>query len=484
MADVFDPDNPTFYGESYGIWGAYNVTGTAVYDGGDSMTLLYDDDAQPLNAGDSIIIGAHTSTYLLKAGDEAIISWVIETDATSSGTLNFRGGKDPDWEPNPDLATESLGTVTVTGRQTIVLEQSTFTVADLFNDPLPAPVLLIAATSGSVSIRQVRLRVWPPGGARGQMATVPGYARTTMPTRTALVNQGNDQTNEGITFGTDPMGYEGSWYSLAAQVRSAIALEACWLEMPNADAYNELHSHGGSGGWLGVGAMFPIRLTWHPSGGATESYPHPDMVSGEPLRWGQSLDGGEVLSRFVGWSDLTILPPSARYGVTAPNKFDPDGRGEGWYRSRYDAPDTWRESGTPLPPIPDLILTVAPVEVFTGPPAPFDGLSSAIAWSDLLLLRALESVPDHLVWDPTAAPDDRPAPRFFWKDDLDQWRAIGPGKPADDLVLFKIKTAMGIYSEPRPGDEPGVGAHPLRVKVDTGYGEDVWDTPVWMEPQD
>lgn len=105
---------------------------------------------------------------------------------------------------------------------------------------------------------------------------------------------------------------------------------------------------------------------------------------------------------------------------------------------------------------------------------------------DASKLTFLVAFPPFEYYDPSLPwqDDDEPTPRFFWKDDLDQWRAIGPGKPADDPVLFKIKTAMGIYSEPRPGDEPGSGAHPLRVKVDNGSGADSWDTPVWMEPQD
>jgi hypothetical protein len=212
------------------------------------------------------------------------------------------------------------------------------------------------------------------------------------------------------------------------------------------------------------------------------------MVNGDDLCFGVAFDGGPVTTSFVGWTgDLGIQPSSSRYGVTVAGEFSPDpALGDIWYRGDYRAPAEWRDAGSPPPPIPDMILTVAPIEVFTEPPKASDGLSSAGAYTELRpSFRALESIPDHLAWDPSLPrDDDEPTPRFFWRDDLEQWRAIGPGKPADDLVLFKIKTAMGLYSEPRPGDEPSAGAHPLRVKIDNGSGADSWDTPVWMEPQD
>ena len=88
-------------------------------------------------------------------------------------------------------------------------------------------------------------------------------------------------------------------------------------------------------------------------------------------------------------------------------------------------------------------------------------------------------MPEHVYWSPTGTPAG-PRPRFFWKDERGTYRAIGPGKPADDLALFNVKTAMGSYREPRHGEDITGHAHAAKVKVRAGFGPDAWDAVVHM----
>lgn len=262
-----------------------------------------------------------------------------------------------------------------------------------------------------------------------------------------------------------------------------------------------------------------------PDGAGTD----PREIEFESLSQARTLDGAPVQSGFGGWTGALRFT----YGEGAPPDELPNGaailyqhtladldllipRPDG---TTFDVAYKHRAGGRPTPlspgdhavsaidvpltggPILALTITVpgfmggaltsqtGPIE-YTAPntgrqayrvrvtaQARVDGANSTftfkVAW------------PEFEYYDPTADPEgeDEPTPRFFWKDDLDNWRAIGPGKPADDLVLFKIKTAMGIYSEPAPGEDAGPGAHPLRVKVAEGRGDDSWDTPVWMQPE-
>lgn len=101
--------------------------------------------------------------YLEESGLSCDVSWVVEV---ASGTVTFTAGEllDPSYN---DIAspTNPLGTYTATGPATIVIPSS-FTADDVLSggDSL---LLELVGDSGSAEVQQVKLRVWPTGGALG-----------------------------------------------------------------------------------------------------------------------------------------------------------------------------------------------------------------------------------------------------------------------------------------------------------------------------
>jgi len=170
-----------FFGESYATDQVNNVTGTAA---SSYLDIFYhfDDRSADMAAGDSFIVGAFADPVvfadLVDAGDIAV-SWVVETGASSSGTLTLASGLDPDWDcTNPALATEALGSKTATGEQTLIFGPvAGITLADLIAYDAE-PLTLIECTSGTVDVLQVKLRVWPAAGASGAWSPTLGASWT------------------------------------------------------------------------------------------------------------------------------------------------------------------------------------------------------------------------------------------------------------------------------------------------------------------
>ena len=84
-------------------------------------------------------------------------AWVVEV-AGGAGTLALTDGL--------DTAGTSLGSHAVTGGDTLVVPTDSVTLADLYAVNGDA-VLIISCTSGDIDVQQIKLRAWPPGGARG-----------------------------------------------------------------------------------------------------------------------------------------------------------------------------------------------------------------------------------------------------------------------------------------------------------------------------
>ena len=490
----FDPDNPTFYGESWSIREAFNVTGAAITDEGAAMQWLYDDDlSQRLVEGQSILATLTAVGMYLTPSDPAVLSWVVETADDSAGSVNFKAGRDAGWPLDPKRATEDLGTVTVSGRQTIVLRQTVFTAADVFAPDGPAPTLLVRPVAGSVSIRQIRLRVWPPNGPTGQWVSAPGFTQTGS-ARRLLAHSLELQTST-----THPDNHVPAWKEMTGSIITLDQQDVAWETNPDRvdTKWTWMRLGWDDGmiseepGWRADGFLHPVRLTWERRPVIPGQFPHPDVVPGESVAWGIVPGGGTILPTFKEWSGPINVRVTGElegwYGISIPpNELQPDPEFPGRFHGMYAPPpylSSYQVTGTAPPAIPDVILTPVPGEFFSNPPPP---AVNATYEADLATAPfAIETVPDHLIFNPALPWDDGPKPRFFWKDELDQWRAIGPGKPVDDPVLLRIKTAMGHYREPRHGEDPaGSGAHPLKVKTAEGYGPDSWDTPVWMTPLD
>jgi hypothetical protein len=150
-----------FPGESLGVDYAQHI-------GGDEITSAL----RPRAGSDTLASGEEWRawvypggpTYLESDAEPVVVSWVVEV-ASGTVTLGASMGMDPSWGDTGAAHPTSLGTHTVTGPATLVLA-TTITAADVLTGD-DAPMLVLQATSGSAVVQQVKLRVWPPGGAAG-----------------------------------------------------------------------------------------------------------------------------------------------------------------------------------------------------------------------------------------------------------------------------------------------------------------------------
>ena len=153
----------TFYGESLALVDAANITGTPLV--GASSNIRYRAGSETINSGESFIAYVDPDPIYLTSGDAAEVSWVVEV-LSGSGTLHLSDGLDPFFiTGDPGAASNDLGSATASGTDTLVFPAS-ITAADLLA-ATAEPVVLVECTAGSLEIQQVKLRVWPPGGAVG-----------------------------------------------------------------------------------------------------------------------------------------------------------------------------------------------------------------------------------------------------------------------------------------------------------------------------
>lgn len=102
--------------------------------------------------------------YLDDPDVDVVVSWVVEVNS-GSGTLAASEGTSTSPDPG-DTAPTSLGAQTVTGPATVVFPSVLMSAAEVVNTG-PLRLLRLEATSGSLDVRQVKLRVWPTTGAGG-----------------------------------------------------------------------------------------------------------------------------------------------------------------------------------------------------------------------------------------------------------------------------------------------------------------------------
>jgi hypothetical protein len=142
-----------FPGESIPI-----TSGTA--GGIPSGFVTYRGGSQTLS-GTPWVLWSDEEPLLLTSGDDAVVSWVVEV-LSGSGTVTAETTLHTSTTEGTATWT-SAGTHPVSGLTTLVIP-TTLTVDDILGSLIPG---LRMTSSGSLTVEQVKLRVWPPGGALG-----------------------------------------------------------------------------------------------------------------------------------------------------------------------------------------------------------------------------------------------------------------------------------------------------------------------------
>lgn len=183
----------TFPGESLAVATYGNTTGSALWS---ADAVSYRAEVSTFTSGDESFVNVPLSPWLLAPGDEAEVSWVVEV-AAGSGTFDLSEGAGP------------LGSHAVTAGTLVV--PSMLTAADVLAGG--TATLTIACTAGTVDVQQVKLRVWPPGGALG------GLSEPYQP----------DAVSISATMRVAPMFYEMPDYVTGASL--AVVMDAAQVEL-------------------------------------------------------------------------------------------------------------------------------------------------------------------------------------------------------------------------------------------------------------
>jgi hypothetical protein len=205
------PGHP-WVGESVVMDLALPVDGSPFSDFGDAIRYRQRNgfDSSTLDAGESFLAGFYDSESLL-SGDAVVASFVVVCSGT--GTLRLSTGLDTDLDlVDPGLASTPLGTHTVSGDTVVVATLPSFDVDAYLATP-GYTVAFVECLSGSVVIQQIKLRLWPPGGAVGGWADGAAFEATTIPNIASAA-----QVDGGIDTGTEVGGDAFSAWLIAAQL--------------------------------------------------------------------------------------------------------------------------------------------------------------------------------------------------------------------------------------------------------------------------
>lgn len=439
-----------FYGESYRHAGVVTVAGPTV--AGASIRYHFDGLSQTVSAGGSFIVGCEAEPLNLTGSDAAVVSWVVETGPASAGTLVLASGLDPDWTgSDPADATQPLGSFAVSGAQTLVAGPTGLTVADLLAYDAE-PIVLVACTSGSVEIVQVKLRVWPPGGAAGAWEAGPAWQRSDIGTARwyASLNEGTPQLptyseawealkdvvttwdgRPGVEYGPTPGG---------DPVRSFFQVFDNFLTAPFTPS-------GSAGAAITLLSARPASATPAPS---VEYGYDPREVWREARASIRAVGGGDVAAEFVSWSAEAALTVTAtRVGsvdlsgppVLAEHPTDPALR-VGPFHHPWGF--TLRDGTVPLSELggQHLALAVMASGYYDGPPTADTFTSAAGTLSSSL--PYVVSISDYEWFNPAGVPALEP--RFFVVYEGED-RAVGFGKPDTEVAVFGVQTALGNYRD-------------------------------------
>lgn len=210
------------------------VEDAVVIDGGEDWTLSWDISHRawrfsPTAPGHRVISSGEEwrawvypgsfGSYMEGPGEDVVVSWVVEV-LSGTVTLSAAEGFDPAYGDTSLVPSVSLGSHTVTGPATLVIP-STFTGADVWGSD-DALMLVLAATSGNADIQQVKLRVWPPGGALGGWGDLqPGFNSSSADAQVRYVNPAD--TISGSASNTDP---EAAWDAAYAAFTADVTAES------------------------------------------------------------------------------------------------------------------------------------------------------------------------------------------------------------------------------------------------------------------
>lgn len=143
----------------------------------DHFPLAYRGDGPPVtfHAGDQFLTGF--TPYTPEEFDDASVVEAFFTieHLSGSATIRLHAGWDPDFDvTNAALATASMGDHLLAGDGITAVQVPIFDLARFvsYDDEL---VVLVEVLTGSIEVRQIRLRVWPPGGPAGAWVTMPGF---------------------------------------------------------------------------------------------------------------------------------------------------------------------------------------------------------------------------------------------------------------------------------------------------------------------
>lgn len=133
-------------------------------------------DSEFVVAGD-----VYASDTYLADGDAYTGSWVIKV-AAGSATIDLSDGLDESY-PSPSVATtpNHIGQFDVVAGDELVVPASTPTMQQILDGIQFS--LRVKVLSGQLDIRQIKIRIWPPDGAKGAWGSPkPGYTSTGSPT--------------------------------------------------------------------------------------------------------------------------------------------------------------------------------------------------------------------------------------------------------------------------------------------------------------
>lgn len=481
----------TFYGESYRHVGVHTVTGATV--DGASLVYHFDGLSHTVEAGAAFIAGVEAEPLNLTDTDAAVVSWVIETGPASAGTLTVASGLDPDWTgSDPADATQPLGSFEVAGEQTIVAGPTSLTVADLLTFAAE-PIALVTVTSGVVEVVQVKLRVWPPGGAGGSWVSGPAWTRSDF-----NVSRWYGALNEGTA---QLPTYAEAWDALKAVIST-------WDGRAGIE-------YGPTPGGASVQSFFQVfdnfaTAPFTPSGSAGASIalvsaspgsaaPDPSLDYGYDPRevWREAraairaVGGGDAVPAFVEWdAAATLTVASTRVGsvdLGGPPDLEPHPSNPAFRVGPFHHPPSFaeRDGAVPLSELggQHVALAVMAPGYYDGPPTAdsFTSASGALSSS----LPYLVSISDYEWFDPAATAVQ---PRFYVKHRDDSMRPVGFGKPATELTVFRVPgggrwrdLTTDEYATYGPTARPPGGVA-LKVKRLDAAGSPWWDHVAWMVP--
>lgn len=483
-----------WYGESYQLdWGTVLA--------GPSFDLTawrkhFDAATHAVSAGDDVVIGGYADPNdysAFVAYDQPVVArWVLEV-VGGSGTVSLSAGLDPSFGyDDPGLATQDLGSFTVAGPTQIVSPPLAVDHALLAAQDTGI-IVRIEGVSGSVDVAQVKLRVWPAGGAGGAWVTGADWTRT----------DGNVNRWYGSMVGGTPQlpTYEDAWNALkdvTATWDGAAGTEySNTTDGASARSYFDVFDNIGTAPFTPSGSAGGTVVVVQPQ--LQAPLPEPSIVYGtdpnevrrEARSFIRATGGGDAVTQFVGWDAAATFTVTNTHVASDDlgDTFDlgPHPTNPAWRLGPLHHPSAFvlRDGAIQLSEFggPNLAISVMADGYYTGPPTA-DAYSST-GGSLSSSLPYLVRIANYEWFDPAAVAVQ---PRFYVKHRDDTMRPVGFGKPATELTVLRVPgggrwrdLTTDEYATYGPTARPP-GGMALKVKRLDAGGSVWWDQVGWMVP--